>query len=193
MKIQEILENKKIQNAIWIAVITTVIASTGKIIVGLYNHNSPSSEQKIEFKNNQNSSIARDIQTQNNYYNFKDSGSLVKKNLKSNEQPTNKLEHDEFNKKDLRNNEEKVEISIQLKSDVNGFNSIKVDGKDAFILPSSTPTNPRISVISNSNKLQTIMIITKRGDTCILRRVFDKKNSNNFPIRLIPDCKTSNP
>jgi len=46
-------------------------------------------------------------------------------------------------------------------------------------------------VISNSSKVQNIIIITKNGDTCVLSRVFDKNKSKSFPIRFIPDCKKS--
>ncbi len=74
MKIQEILENKRNRRiAIW----TTIITTFGLIVVaviGLYGNNSPSSGQKIDIKDNRNSPVARDIQTQNNYY-YKDSDS----------------------------------------------------------------------------------------------------------------------
>lgn len=83
----------------------------------------------------------------------------------------------------------RLEISIQLKNSSEGYNSIKVNGKVAELLASSTPFNPRIFVASNSENAQLIEIIMKNGDTCIIKKIFDKEKEQYFPIRFVPDCK----
>ncbi len=193
MNIKERLQKKKNRNALWVAVIAAG-AIIIPAIISIYTSKSSSSNQEIEIKNNQNSPVARDIQTQNNYY-ISDS---IKANLKGHKFEGDSIDQESKTFKSTSNNgairkpstgEKILEISIQLESGQNGFNSITVNGKDANILPTSTPTNPRVSVRSNSNEMQTITIITKNGDTCILKRIFDKTDSNNFPIRFTPDCK----
>ena len=82
-----------------------------------------------------------------------------------------------------------LEICIQLPYDSGGFSSISVDDKSANILVSSTKLNPRITVKSNPQKNQRIVIIGKNNDTCYLDRVFDIRQKDNFPIRFIPICK----
>ena len=110
----------------------------------------------------------------------RDSSSLIKEKKRENLQLIKSTDFKE---------DEKIEISIQLSE---GFIKILLNGDDASILPSSTPNNPRISVTSNPDKLQSIKIITKSSDTCLLESVFDKKKIKDFPIRFTPICKPKN-
>jgi hypothetical protein len=108
------------------------------------------------------------------------------KNIK-NTQAENRLNDD--NKK-LKNkyqiNKEHIEISIQLSNTSSGYLSITVDNMDATILASSTPNNPRIFVTDDSLRMQIVRIITSNEDTCVLKRLFDKKSIKNI-IRFSPD------
>lgn len=201
MKIKKRSVEKEHKYTFWkifVPSVSVIIAA----VIGLYKSNSTSPSQTIQVRNNQNSPMASNIHTQNNYY-LKDSDNLNKNSLKFNQEVNNKpliddskfisldkSRQNEFDRKEYNKKEAEMEISIQLKIDDGGYKSIELDGQNAKILPTSTPTNPRIYVLSNSNKLQTIMIITNNGDTCILKRVFDKSNFNDFPIRFIPNYKT---
>jgi hypothetical protein len=82
-----------------------------------------------------------------------------------------------------------IEISIQLSK---SYKNVLLNEKDAQILASSTPLNPRILVKSNPTQMQIIKIINSEGDTCILQRIFYNKSSKNFPIRFIPECNIHN-
>ena len=110
------------------------------------------------------------------------------KDIPISERPATKNSNktDDFEKE--RKNESQLEISIQLSNSTKGISKIMIGDKTTTLLSNSTPTNPRILVNSAPNKTQIITIITREGDTCFLRRIFDKKNIRDFPIRFIPDC-----
>lgn len=178
MKLNEKIENKKNRTSIFVA----VISASALIVVAIINfffHNLSSSITNSEIKDNLNSPIARDIHTQNNNYYYSTDSSKV--NSSPIFQSTHHLS--------VIDNKDEIEISIQLKNDSKGYKAIKVDGKEAKILPNSTPLNPRLLIDSKPRTLQTILINTKNGDTCILERIFDKKDSKNYPIRFIPEYK----
>lgn len=82
-----------------------------------------------------------------------------------------------------------LEISIHIDDNHKGYSNVLVDGKQAKILPASTPSNLRILVGKNPNEKQKILIITEKGDTCEIFKLFDNED---LPIRLIPNCKTKN-
>jgi hypothetical protein len=84
---------------------------------------------------------------------------------------------------------EKLEISIQLEDSKGGYLKAFLNGKEISPLPSSTKDNPRISVISNANIKQEIIIVTRKLDTCLVNSIFDIKEKESFPIRFIPTCK----
>ena len=149
-----------------------------------HNPNPSSFVTSSEIKNNKNSPIARDIQTQNNNYYYKPDTLMRDYSQKVNNKSPRQLQ--KVDKKD------EIEISIQLKNELEGYELIKVDGKEAKILPNSTPANPRLLIDSKAGILQTILIVTKKGDTCILKRIFDKNDSKNYPIRFIPDYQNKN-
>jgi hypothetical protein len=83
-----------------------------------------------------------------------------------------------------------LEVSIQLESSSEGYDIIKVNGKRTAASATSTPFNPRIWVESDPVNPQLIEIITKKGDTCVIEKVFNEREKENFPFRFVPDCKT---
>lgn len=80
-----------------------------------------------------------------------------------------------------------LEISIQLEEIQNGFKDIYVNGERTNVLSNSTMSNPRIRIKKDTNKLQSILIITNNGDSCYINRIFS--SNRNDPIRYIPSCK----
>ena len=182
MKAVEKIEHKKNRTT---QIVVAVVGGLFLVTVALINSfkSSPSSPTITTVKENKNSPISRDIQTQNNYFYNADTSSNTKNNSDqekiSNQSKNSRTESDKI--------DPDIEISIQLKSNSN-YKIIKVNGKEANILPTSTPTNPRISVKSNPLKFQSIIIILNNGDTCTLKQIFDINKLKNNIIRYIPHC-----
>ncbi|MEP7230315.1 MAG: hypothetical protein ABI691_08695 [Ginsengibacter sp.] len=164
----------------YLIIATTIIIVSGFVIFLLWTKDNIHDKNKVDQKTDTSNRAGLP-------YKHIDTQKLKDKNQNLNINPITKSSANGLQK----DNMEQVEVSIQLHKDYTGFRSIKVNGKDAVILGSSTPNNPRISLISNSYSPQEIVIITNSGDTCMLNRIFDKNKSKDFPIRFIPNCKSS--
>lgn len=81
------------------------------------------------------------------------------------------------------------EISIQLDSYTQGYKVVKINGREADVLASSTIFNPRVMVENKFNEMQLIEIITNEGDTGFIKRIFSEVEKQNFPIRFVPEFK----
>jgi hypothetical protein len=82
----------------------------------------------------------------------------------------------------LKRRRNMLTISIQLKSETEGYKRVYYDGAEVNPLPESTTFNPRIEIKRPGGKL---MILTRRGDTC---NSFIPETLDSSITRINPNC-----
>jgi hypothetical protein len=125
--------------------------------------------------------IDPDVTIKNNQHPLKGDSVIYKldsESLKTHHKKSTGVLPEETNKR----HPQSTTISIQLKSETDGYKLVYYNGVEVPTLPESTAFNPRITIDQPGGRLT---IITRQGDTCF---AFIPKVLDSSITRIIPNC-----